>query len=126
MTFKELSELIGENCRVIRKSKGLSQKTVVERMGKDRSADISELESGKSNPTLETISKLAEALEVDVLDLFKFEDLRHNHDIQKQNLKLKVHFEDLQNRSANELEYILNANKAFLDFLDKEKTTPTM
>lgn len=126
MTFKELSELIGENCRVIRKSKGLSQKTVVERMGKDRSADISELESGKSNPTLESISKLAEALEVDVLDLFNFEELRHNHDIQKQNLKLKVHFEDLQNRSANELEYILSANKAFLDFLDKEKTTPNM
>lgn len=126
MTFKELSELIGANCKVIRDRKNLSQLTLAERMGKNRTADVSDIELGKSNPTLLTISKLAEALEVDVLDLFNFEELRHNHDIQKQNLKLKVHFEDLQNRSANELEYILSANKAFLDFLDKEKTPPNM
>lgn len=52
----------------VMQEKGITQKRLAEQMGV---AEISLSRSLRGNPTLETLSKIAEALEVDIVDLFK-------------------------------------------------------
>lgn len=59
-----------KNMKKLREDKGLSQGDVHRATKIDR-AYISNLEAGKQNPTLGTISKIAEAIGVNVEDLIK-------------------------------------------------------
>ena len=54
----------------IRIQKGISQGDIVRALGVSR-AFISNIENGKTNPTLSTISKLAKALGVSIEKLMK-------------------------------------------------------
>ncbi len=54
----------------IRAQKGMSQGDICRALGVDR-AYISTIESGKQNPTLATIEKIAQALSVKVNKLLK-------------------------------------------------------
>lgn len=56
--------------------KGITQKRLAEQMGV---AEISLSRSLRGNPTLETLSKIAEALEVDIVDLFECKKRRRKH-----------------------------------------------
>ena len=56
--------------RKIRTRKGMSQGDICRALGVDR-AYISTIESGKQNPTLATIEKIAQALGVSVDELLK-------------------------------------------------------
>jgi len=58
----------GKNMKKIRVAKKMSQGDIY-RATKIERAYISNLESGKQNPTLETIAKIAKALEVEIGDL---------------------------------------------------------
>jgi len=60
----------GKNMKKIRVAKKMSQGDIY-RATKIERAYISNLESGKQNPTLETISKIAKALRVEIGDLTK-------------------------------------------------------
>lgn len=59
----------GANVKSIRTDKGLTQLDVAEEMKVERS-EISKIENGKLNVEFKTIVKIAEALEVDILELF--------------------------------------------------------
>lgn len=61
---------LGKNLKRIRTEKGISQGDIVRTLGVSRSF-ISNIENGKTNPTLSTIAKLAKALEVPIEDLIK-------------------------------------------------------
>ncbi len=72
----EIDDLSAETCRqfglsirTARIAAGLSQEEVASRAGLDRTY-ISQVESGKRNVTLVSISKIADALGVDTKDLF--------------------------------------------------------
>lgn len=58
-----------ERIRDIRKTKGLSQQEVADKMGIDR-AQYSRIETAKASPTLNSLERIAEALGVDLADLF--------------------------------------------------------
>lgn len=60
---------IGSNVKRIRKSRKLSIDNIRELTGLSKST-ISDLENGKTNPTNETLNKLAEALEVEITDFY--------------------------------------------------------
>ena len=64
------AQKLGKNLKRIRTEKGISQGDIVRSLGMDR-AFISNIENGKTNPTLATIAKLAKALGVSVGDLMK-------------------------------------------------------
>lgn len=64
------AQKLGKNLKRIRKEKGISQGDIVRSLGMDR-AFISNIENGKTNPTLATIAKLAKALGVSVSELMK-------------------------------------------------------
>lgn len=68
--MKSEAQKLGRNLKRIRKEKGISQGDIVRSLGMDR-AFISNIENGKTNPTLATIAKLAKAVGVSVGELMK-------------------------------------------------------
>lgn len=58
----------GENIKKIRKERGLTQKQLGEKLGISQAA-IGQFESNKANPKMETIQKIANALNVSLNDL---------------------------------------------------------
>lgn len=68
--MSESSKKLAENMRKIRMRKKMSQGDICRALGVDR-AYISNIESGKQNPTLATIEKIAEALGVKVNELLQ-------------------------------------------------------
>lgn len=63
---------IGKKIRKVRLEKGLTQLDLVGRMHGDIDVtNISRIEAGRTNPTIFTLYRLADALEVSILDLLK-------------------------------------------------------
>lgn len=60
----------GLTVKEIRKAQSLSQETLAAEAGLDR-AFLSQVETGRKQPSLLTIFRLARALKLDVSDLFK-------------------------------------------------------
>lgn len=68
--MEDISKKFGANLKKIRLEKNMSQGDICRALEVDR-AYISNLESGKRNPTLATIKRLADALNVPVDKLLK-------------------------------------------------------
>lgn len=64
------SAKLGKNLKRIRTKKGMTQGDIVRALGVSRSF-VSNIENGKTNPTLATIAKLAKALGVSVEELIR-------------------------------------------------------
>lgn len=62
--------LVEGNVRQLRAAAGLTQEALAERMGVDR-AYINALELGKRNPTVITLWRVSEALQVDLCALVR-------------------------------------------------------
>lgn len=66
----EIFKQVGRNIQKIRLDKGLSQVYLVGRIeGNIDTTNISRIEQGRTNPTLLTLYRIAQALEVSLLDL---------------------------------------------------------
>lgn len=63
--MKSESAKLGKNLKRIRTEKGITQGDIVRALGISRSF-VSNIENGKTNPTLSTISKIASALGVTI------------------------------------------------------------
>ena len=61
---------LGENIRRIRLTKDMTQGDLCRKLEVDR-AYMSNIESGKKNPTLSTIERIAKALNVSIEELIK-------------------------------------------------------
>jgi transcriptional regulator with XRE-family HTH domain len=70
-----LRKRFGRRLKQLRLYKEITQEELAEMIGVTNEF-ISNIERGKSAPSFETIDKLAEALNVSVMDMFNFEDLR--------------------------------------------------
>ena len=68
--MNKISKKLGQNLKRIRTKKGISQGDISRKLDMDRGY-ISRLENGMKNPTLSTIQKIADFLEVSVNDLIK-------------------------------------------------------
>jgi transcriptional regulator with XRE-family HTH domain len=64
------SAKLGKNLKQIRTQKGMTQGDIVRALGVSRSF-VSNIENGKTNPTLSTIKRIADALDVSVDRLLK-------------------------------------------------------
>ena len=64
------SSKLGKNLKRIRTMKGITQGDIVRKLGVGRGF-ISNIENGKANPTLATIAKLAEAVNIPIDELLK-------------------------------------------------------
>lgn len=68
--MKSEAEKLGKNLKRIRTEKGISQVEIAKSLGVSRGF-VSNLENGKTNPTLATIAKLADAIGVNSNELLK-------------------------------------------------------
>jgi len=68
--MKSESAKLGKNLKRIRTEKGITQGDIVRNLGVSRSF-VSNIENGKTNPTLATITKLAKSLGVSSDELLK-------------------------------------------------------
>lgn len=68
--MKSESVKLGKNLKRIRTRKGITQGDIVRTLGVSRSF-VSNIENGKTNPTLSTITNLAKALGVPSDELLK-------------------------------------------------------
>ena len=68
--MKDEAQRLGENLKRIRTEKGISQGDIARALEMDKGF-ISNIENGKTNPTLATITKLAKAVGVSVDELLK-------------------------------------------------------
>lgn len=68
--MKSESEKLGENLKRIRNTKGISQGDIARSLKVSRGF-ISNIENGKTNPTLATIARLAKAIDVSIERLIK-------------------------------------------------------
>ena len=66
----DMRKLVGQNVRVCRQAKGLTQEQFAEQSGFSQQY-ISSLENGRRNPTIVTIYELAKALGVSHMDLLR-------------------------------------------------------
>ena len=66
----EDAKKLGENLKRIRTEKNITQAQIAKALSADRSF-VSNIENGKTNPTLSTITNLAKALDIMVGELLK-------------------------------------------------------
>jgi len=67
----DIKQMIGARIKEIRTKKGITQEGLSERM-EINPKYLSSIERGKENPTLNTLIKLSESLEVDLGEIFSF------------------------------------------------------
>lgn len=68
---KPIRKQLGARIKEIRKARGLSQEDLAERVGIE-AKHLSRIEVGGSYPSLDRLSKLAKALNVEMKDFFEF------------------------------------------------------
>ncbi len=68
--MKREAEKLGKNLKRIRTEKGISQGDIARSLGVSRGF-VSNIENGKTNPTLSTITRIADAIEVTTDKLLK-------------------------------------------------------
>ncbi len=68
--MKDDAKRLGQNLKKIRTKKDITQVSIAKTLGVDRSF-VSNIENGKTNPTLSTITNLAKALGVSSDELLK-------------------------------------------------------
>ena len=64
---------LGQNIQLLRKKQRLTQEQFAELIGID-AKNISKIENGNNYPSADTLTAIAKALDVDVYELFVFED----------------------------------------------------
>lgn len=70
MIKKDLLKSVGKNIQKIRLAKGLKQVDLAAKIEGDfDTTNISRIESGRTNPTIFTLYRIAEALEVNLTEL---------------------------------------------------------
>lgn len=69
--MKTTKELLGARIKELRRLRGLSQEQLSERVDIDPK-HLSRIEVGSSYPSLDTLEKIAKALNVEIKDLFEY------------------------------------------------------
>ena len=73
MSDNSLQINVGKQIQKLRELKGLSQQDLAAKCNFEKS-NMSRLEAGRVNPTLSTLEKVANALDVTLVELFNFKE----------------------------------------------------
>ena len=71
----DISEKLGKRLQELRKDSSLSQERLSLKADLDRSY-VSKIERAECYPSIKTLEKIAQVLEVPVMELFRFEELQ--------------------------------------------------
>lgn len=73
MDSSEISKIVGRNIKVIRSERKISQQVLAAICNFEKS-NLARIEAGRTNPTVATLLKISEALEVPITRLFDLID----------------------------------------------------
>lgn len=100
MNEQQLKTLFGNRVRELRKLQNLTQEELAERIWIDPQ-HLCKMENGNHFPTLKNIIKLADVLNVDIKDLFSYDNSEESYLIDK----IKIEMKKLNKK---ELKFLLN------------------
>lgn len=112
----KLRKLFGDRLRTLRKARGLSQEALAEKAD-THFTYIGVIERGEQSPTLDTVEKIAKALDMETKELFLFPS---GEQAESESLKIQVE-ELLKAKDTKTIRQILRILKQVLR-LSKEKT----
>ncbi len=95
---------LGARIKELRKSKNITQEELVEVIGSDTN-NLSRIENGKKFMSAEKLSKIADALDVEVNELFDF-----GHILSDDELKNKI-ISNINTLSSKQLKYVYKSLK---------------
>jgi transcriptional regulator with XRE-family HTH domain len=72
MKISELQQKVGQRIRELRESKGVSQQNLAAICNFEK-ANLSRIEAGRTNPTVSTLYKISQALEIKLTELVDVE-----------------------------------------------------
>ena len=98
--------LLGRKIKTIRKQKGFTQETFSEKIGIETSS-LSNIENGKSFPSLLTFTKIAEILNMSYDELFDVEYLKDDEIIENEMLSM------IKNQTKENKQIIYRILKSF-------------
>ena len=76
----DTKKVVGKRIQDFRKSKGFTQDKLAEIVGID-TISLSKIETGRNYPTAENITKLSEALDVNIYELFVSDNIKTNEEL---------------------------------------------
>ncbi len=100
----DIKAQLGARIKELRKSKNITQEELVELIGSDTN-NLSRIENGKKFMSAEKLSKIANALNVDIKELFDF-----GHILSDDELKSEI-ISDINTLSTKQLKYIYKSIK---------------
>lgn len=74
MSFPEISKIIGQKIKTLRLERKISQQDLAAACNFEKS-NLARIESGRTNPTVATLLKICQVLDVPIAQLFNFEDI---------------------------------------------------
>jgi transcriptional regulator with XRE-family HTH domain len=119
--MSEFFELIGQQIKAIRDTKGLKQEDLAERINSGRPR-ISDIEKGKKNITLATLETIMNALEITPYELFDFQKYINVAELKEKKLILDAHKYMLMERQLDDVKYVIRSTKDYLDTIDAKST----
>lgn len=75
----DVRKTVGANCAKFRHALGWTQEKLSEETGFSQQY-ISDLERGRRNPTVVSLYEFAQALDVEIIDFFRTQDLKSNRE----------------------------------------------
>ncbi len=112
--MSEIAVLVGQNIRKIRQTRGLSQENLALKAEMNPSY-VGQVERGEKSPTIDSLEKIANGLDVELEELFHF---NNNVEIQQMTVLKKIEFE-LKSRTEEEQEVVYRFVKQLLRFRDR-------
>ena len=107
---------VGENITKIRKEKKLTQKALGKLCGMSE-AQIGQYENGLRNPKMETLEKIANALDISYFELLDISETTKESNIQKITLNVEIKNIDEETKKAEKLIELLKEAKSLADDL---------
>ncbi len=118
--MSDFLKLVGARIRYLRKAKGWTLEDFEEKSGLQYSY-IGGIERGNRNISLETIEKIVNALDIEAVELFQFEEIDVDNDLLDKKQLIEIHKSMLLERNIDELNLVHKTVKDILTLIDSQK-----
>lgn len=115
--MSDISRLIGENIRSLRRTKGLSQEQLALR-AEINASYMGQVERGEKNPTIDVLNKISQALQTPLEQIINFKASHQEHDENNGYADKIAH--QLHGLSAKEQEAVYKFVKQLVQFKEIE------
>ena len=112
VTMDNISQQLGNRIRTIRTTLGISQEELAIKSGIS-AAHLGQIERAEKSPTVETLDKVANALDVSIYDLFLFDEKIEDDNNNATLNKITAQLSSLSQDEQTELLKIIKNVKAF-------------